>query len=48
MKKLFTKILIDVFLIIIAIFSFRESSFIFCGIGIIYLGIILYRYYNKK
>lgn len=48
MKKLIRKIVIDAILVSICIFIFKENSFVFGGLGIIYLGIILFQYFNNE
>lgn len=48
MKKLLITIAVDILLVSISILVFREDSFFYCGIGIIWLGIVLYKYYNAN
>lgn len=48
MKNIKKYIVFDFLYILICLFLFREKSFLFVGIGIIILGVILLYGYNQK
>lgn len=48
MKKLIIGIIVDFTVVILSILIFKEQSFLFCGLGIVILGIIFYYYLNYK
>lgn len=48
MKKFFIEVIIDLLFIILSIILLKDKCFIFCGIGIVILGILLYKYFNKS
>lgn len=48
MKNFLIKVMIDLVFILLSILIFKDESFIFCGIGIIILGILLYKQFNKS